>query len=131
MTDLTNFERNIIEKFVNGDHPILGELRRQLELSSVRKREMTGVGFYLYLDVPEDSLSMPSADFILDDVNANIAELRHGAGFVLYVRDGRLSMLEGFSYDEPWPDNISEYSLKYDKGAQRDWKELEHTLKKK
>jgi hypothetical protein len=128
MTNLTDFERALIEKFVDGEHPILTELQRQIEILSVRKREKTGVGFYLYLDVPEKLLNMPDIDLRLDDVIADIDELKHGAGFVLYVKDGKLDMLEGYSYDEPWPDSVSKYSVKYDKGDQRDWIELKQTL---
>ena len=29
---------------------------------------------------------------------------RQGAGFVLFIRSGRLSVLEGFTYGEDWPD---------------------------
>ena len=129
MTYLTDFERDVIEKLLDGEHPVLKELRKQLELCSVRKREMTGVGFYLRLDVPEKSSCMPSVDLKLGDVDAEIAELKHGAGFVLYIKDGRLDMLEGYSYDEPWPNNISKYTLKYDTDDQRDWDKLEQTLK--
>jgi hypothetical protein len=37
----------------------------------------------------------------------------HGAGFLLYVDGGLLSMLEGYSYEEPWPDEIREFSVSY------------------
>ena len=130
MTNLTDFEREIIEKLVDGEHPILRELQKQLKLSSVRNREKTGVGFYLYLEVPEKSPYMPSVDLKLGDVIADIAELEYGAGFLLYVSDGRLHMLEGYSYDEPWPDSISKYNVKYVNGDQRDWAKIEQTLKR-
>ena len=39
--------------------------------------------------------------------------LAHGAGFVLFIRGGRLSMLEGYTYDEPWPDQVRGFSLRY------------------
>jgi hypothetical protein len=31
----------------------------------------------------------------------------HGAGCILFVREGRLAMLEGFSYDDEWPENAA------------------------
>lgn len=37
--------------------------------------------------------------------------LRHGGGFVLFAENGILSMLEGFSYDKPWPGMIDRYEL--------------------
>ena len=45
-------------------------------------------------------------------VETTISGLRHGAGFVLFVDDGQLAMLEGFSYDGPWPQDIKEFSLR-------------------
>jgi hypothetical protein len=47
----------------------------------------------------------------LGDIGADIPGLAHGAGFVLFVRGGVISMLEGFSYDEKWPESISEFKL--------------------
>jgi hypothetical protein len=46
-------------------------------------------------------------------VNATIDGLAHGAGFVLFVRGGRIETLEGFSYDEPWPPRVERFLLAY------------------
>jgi hypothetical protein len=35
----------------------------------------------------------------------------HGVGLVLFVEEGRLALLEGFTYDDPWPDEIANYSI--------------------
>jgi hypothetical protein len=42
-------------------------------------------------------------DFHIGDVSGELEGLANGAGFVLFIRDGRLKMLEGFTFDEPWP----------------------------
>jgi hypothetical protein len=42
---------------------------------------------------------------------AEIAGLERGVSFVLFVRDGMLDFLEGFTFDEPWPDRIDDYSV--------------------
>ena len=47
----------------------------------------------------------------LDDVTVEIEGLRHGAGFVLFLGDGLLDMLEGYSYGEPWPSRVGRFSL--------------------
>jgi len=39
--------------------------------------------------------------------------LQYGAGFLIFVRDGTLKMLEGYSYSEPWPELIREFELSY------------------
>jgi hypothetical protein len=50
--------------------------------------------------------------------------LEHGAGFELLVKDGYLRMLEGYSYDEPWPDSIHTFDLYYESGSQRNEEEV-------
>ncbi|MDZ4155408.1 MAG: hypothetical protein U1E09_02545, partial [Methylococcales bacterium] len=54
------------------------------------------------------------------DVIGEIPELLSGAGFLLYIKNGVLDMLEGYSYDEPWPSSIDTFNLRYVKGEQRD-----------
>jgi hypothetical protein len=47
----------------------------------------------------------------ISDVGAEFPNLRHGAGFVLSIRDGVVTMMEGFTYDEPWPESQNEFRL--------------------
>lgn len=107
-------ERAVLGKILAGDHPVLAELRAQAARASAVSREFTGVGFYLRFDVPSDvpTLTAPR-DFAFGDVYAEIKGMKHGAGFVLFVRDGRLDQLEGFSFDEPWPEEILGFGLAY------------------
>lgn len=56
---------------------------------------------------------------------AAIGGLGHGAGFVLYVKDGRLDALEGYSYDEPWPPAIASFELQYTSERERDLERLQ------
>ena len=51
------------------------------------------------------------SDLSAMDVSARIDGMEHGAGFVLWVEDGVLETLEGFSYVEPWPDLSARYEL--------------------
>jgi hypothetical protein len=36
-----------------------------------------------------------------------------GVGIVLFVRDGKIDSLEGYTNAGPWPDNLELLSLKY------------------
>jgi hypothetical protein len=98
-----------------GDDPRLKALRRQLAGSRVRSREFTGVGFFTNLTVPPDATRAPvgAQRVTLGDVAASMNGLAHGAGFVLFITDGMLDFLEGFTYDEPWPEIIGAFSLRY------------------
>jgi len=88
-------------------------LRAQAANARLASRENTGVGFFCEFDVPAEVAAVEVPDFTIDDVNGEIQGLAHGAGFVLFIRGGRLKMLEGFSYDEPWPDQVGGFSLSY------------------
>ena len=128
MTELTDLERAVLEKFLDGGHPVLRELRRQLSGCQVVSREYTGVGFFSTLLTDAVSLRYPDMDLRLRDVIAELDGLKHGAGFVLYVARGQLNMLEAYTYDEPWPSESGNFRLAYDAGKERDLKRLQNLL---
>ena len=49
----------------------------------------------------------------LGDVIAKIPGLEHGAGFLLYVDNGSITALEGYTFEEPWPVVIDKFTLTY------------------
>lgn len=116
--EFSPLERAVLEMMTAGTHPLLCKLRTQLGALCVASREETGVGFFLYLDIDRTAYPpIEPRDFTVSDVKAEIQGLAHGAGFVLFVRDGYMTDLEGFAYDEPWPTTISEFQLQYDSGT--------------
>jgi hypothetical protein len=89
-------------------------LRDQMESASVAKRTYTGCGFFTDFAVPETCSPVPGEPrFQISGVSAVTSRLQHGIGFVLFVERGRLSMLEAFTYDEPWPTDLGEITLTY------------------
>lgn len=112
---LTPLEQAVLSKILDGDHPIFTALRKQLEKATITSREFSGVGFFTGFTYPAtaQSLSLPIENLELGDVGAEITGIQHGAGFVLFVRDGFLQTLEGYTYDEPWPENTDSFKLKY------------------
>ena len=127
MTNLISFEEKILEKLLAGDHPLLNQLRLQVGNCRVSRREFTGVGFYTYFviePIPDCSIR---TSLKFGDVIAEIDGLQHGAGFLLYVKDGMITMLEGYSYDESWPEKIVNFDLSY-VGGKRDWAKLKGIL---
>jgi hypothetical protein len=80
-------------------------LRGQMRDAIILSREMTGHGFYTIFMVSENALRLPNHQSLwTGDVCANVPSLNYGAGFHLYIKDGAVDQLEGFSYDGPWPD---------------------------
>ena len=115
MTELTDLEYAVLEKLLAGDDERLMRLRRQLETAIASKREMTGVGFFTTLEVLDPTHRLDERSVELGDVNAEISGLTHGAGFLLFIRNGLLETLEGYTYgDNRWPEKISSFRLRYD-----------------
>jgi hypothetical protein len=111
--ELTPLEREIIATLLAPDHPVTQALRQQLVGCRVASREFTGHGFFSTLLVTDGVAAAPVARkrLALGDVSANIDGLEHGAGFVLFVREGVIAVLEGFAYDELWPDGVKRFRI--------------------
>jgi hypothetical protein len=112
---LTPLEQAVMKNVLDGDHPILTALRKQLENATISSREFSGVGFFTRFSYPKtvQPLSLPVKNLEFGDVGAEIRGIQHGAGFLLFVRDGFLQTLEGYTYDEPWPKDTDTFKLKY------------------
>jgi len=127
--ELSLLEKGVLEKFLCGDFPEIIRLRLQIEKCLVVKRELTGFGFYTTFSVPGDIPQVSGANAKLGDVVGEIEGLRDGAGFLLYIVNGVIDMLEGYSFDEPWPLSVDKFQLSYRSGIERDWIALKKSLK--
>jgi len=112
MEGLNDLEQAVLDKLLSGDHPVLAALRAQAAKARFIKRECTGVGDFCHFEVPSEAPIL-KGDFEIDDVDAELEGLAHGAGFVLFIRDGRLDVLESYTYDEPWPRDVVNFKLTY------------------
>ena len=128
---LLPMERAVLAKLLEGDFPLLDMLRLQLENCKVTGREMTGCGFFLNLAVPDDMPRSIGLDTQFGDVLAVLPGLENGAGFLLYLKDGLLDMLEGYSFDEPWPISTDVFELRYNNVRLREWGDMGAILTKK
>jgi hypothetical protein len=130
MKDLTPLERAVMNKLLEGEDDILAALRRQLDVAKIIKRELTGVGFFLTFAIPDETRRIEGvSEAKLGDVHAEMNNLKNGASFVLYIRNGRLHMLEGYTYDEPWPSEIMGLKLRYNKDGTRDLEKVAALLR--
>lgn len=112
MKGLNELEQAVLDKLIAGNHPALHNLRTQANVAKMIERELTGCGFYVNFEVPVNIPAL-KGNFQICDVNGEMEGLLFGAGFVLFIRNGYLDLLEGFSYDEPWPEHIGKFTLSY------------------
>lgn len=112
MDEFTPLERAVMDKLLEGDEPESIALRAQWHAATVASRDYSGVGFFTELKVPAE-LTLPDKPprLTISGVIAFIEGIPHGAGFVVFVKDGLLDTLEGFTYDGEWPAEIGSFAL--------------------
>jgi hypothetical protein len=125
---IESLERDALQHLLQGDDPTLAILREQLKRATPKQREMSGVGFFTEFEMPDAVPRIagdPSTRF--GDVVADIEGLAHGVGFLLFVDAGKLTMLEAYTFGEPWPETVGHYNLRYLNGEGRDLTTLRQT----
>lgn len=118
MTTLLPLEGEVIGKLLNGNDSKFSTLREQLKTATVADRKNTGSGFFVDFFVPSNTPRISAnPSFEISDVVGKLNGGKLDVGFVLFVKDGALSMLEGFAYgSEEWPEQISDFQLHYTQG---------------
>ena len=109
---LTPLEKAVLEVMFDQPGELYATLRQHLAHATVTKREVSGVGFFTSFTIPSDApVRRDLADRVIQDVAADISGLEHGASFVLFVREGVLSMLEGVTSTGEWPEDTHDFRV--------------------
>ena len=97
MRPLWQIERAVLEAAAH-DYPQSSNcLKRQMELAEVSNFENTGHGFFSTIAVAADAPLLPDKS-PLDAATATVPGLEYGMGFLVFLDDGRVSLIEGYSY---------------------------------
>lgn len=97
MLHLSDLERDAIAQILAEEPEYRVMLEHQSQSVVVEKRENTGGGFFTTLSVPEATTAAGVPSPLGFNVCATIDGMAHGLGFLLFLEDGRLSLLEGYS----------------------------------
>lgn len=107
---MTNEEfENLIISDIIAQYPEYSDfLEKQYRSAKVTKRENTGHGFFTdYAITDQSSRIDDSPDLTLGKHQWNLNGLKNGSDYILWVKEGLFTCLEGFCYgEEPWPDEI-------------------------
>ena len=105
------FEKIIIEDIIQTYPEHAEKLARQYNSAIVTKRTVNSPGFYTNYEIGDKTASLgDGVDLQLGENQWNVNGLKYGSDYILWVKNGFISSLEGFSYDELWPNEITEVS---------------------
>ena len=111
---LTLLEKAVLEKMLIGNNRVFEVIKEQLASATVSKRELTGSGFFTRFALRASTKKLPKkSKFMIADVSAKIPRLKNGADFILWIENGVILSLEGFTYDEAWPKEITSFELAF------------------
>lgn len=101
------FEKIIITDIIEQYPEYKQKLQAQFEKITVQKREFSTYGFSTHyaVTVAEETLGNDK-NLQLGKCQWNINGLNYGSDYILWIKNGLISCLEGFSYNEPWPNEI-------------------------
>jgi hypothetical protein len=120
-------ENGLMTMFLSGNEPLLKDLRDQYSNSRIKLRKYTGAGFYTYFTIKQDTKPLVNRmNFEITDISATVRKVKYALGFVLFIRNGYIDWLEGYTMSlDDWPDDYSNVELFYSyPEGKRDYNEL-------
>jgi hypothetical protein len=63
----------------------------------VTERENSGAGFFTTIALADPAPQVSSPEVLGYETHAHVERMEHGLGFVLFMKDGILSLLEGYA----------------------------------
>jgi hypothetical protein len=110
--ELTSLENDIVRWLLENCED--SDVQRQLPHLLLRKRDYTGVGFFLHFSLPPDVIATPdSTGDSMPILGPEIAssQLDSGAGTVLFLTNGLIDCIEIFAYGNHFPETLGDHTL--------------------
>ena len=125
--------KNVMDKMLFGLNELLGELKEQYNGLKIVSVEETGVGFYVDFETENNTVKALDEKvflqkFQIGDVYGNVEGIIDAVGFILFVKDGFITMLEAYTNGiDSWPDD-NDIELIYDSGKERNIEALKKRI---
>lgn len=107
MEELQDFEKDIVQWYLDNYPDISANLKSQFLVAKLKQREFTsGAGVFLWLQIPDgvQSTDYPSESAQLDGPLINSSELEHGASVGLgFKGDGVIDYIEIWCHGGDYP----------------------------
>ena len=108
MAAFTELELAVLRSIFSETPDLTEGLEQQLASAQVTVRENSGGGFFTDIAVPDDVPAVSSSKVLGYETHARVDGLEHGVGFVLFMENGRLHLLEGYAHG---PENTAPLDL--------------------
>lgn len=100
---INKLESAIVMKFLECKGLELTNGRELAGTDIVSSREFTGLGFICeFVQSERLQVGRPDESYIWNKLGA-LLNSKHDSGYLVYVEDGTVVALEGFAYDDAWP----------------------------
>ena len=105
------FEKNVMDKLLEDNNQANIILRQQYNNATII-REFTGSGFFSTFKIPDSIPRLtPPTTFNLSNLLCDINGISEFGGFLLYIKNGAIFCMEGYSFENEWPIKINNYRL--------------------
>ena len=114
--DFLEFENEVMTRILNEEDITPDKrLAEQYKIAEVTDRKFTGRGFFTHYKIPDGKyrLDDDSLSTTLGNIGAKINDLKYGVGFVVFIKNGLISCLEGYTYGEDWFGEVDSYGFFY------------------
>ncbi|MDD9901016.1 MAG: hypothetical protein OXT65_08570 [Alphaproteobacteria bacterium] len=113
VSNLSKLEFEVLQALLDNEDSRISFLKEQVKGISVIKRSISDAGLLLEFRVSNDCApSIRVLDLIISGVEVTVPNLEFGIGFALFVENGLLKAMEGFTYEEAWPKSISKFRIR-------------------
>lgn len=93
----TQLEVSALRSIFSETPELAAGLERQLAAATVTERENSGAGFFTTIRVSDAPPRVNSPKVLGYETHAHVKGMEYGLGFVLFMKDGALDMLEGYA----------------------------------
>ena len=99
MRPLWPIERAVLEAAAHDYHAAADGLRQQMAAAQVTTFENTGAGFFSTVRVSPEAPRLTDNSW-LDAATGRVGSLEHGMGFLVFLENGCISLIEGYTYGD-------------------------------
>jgi hypothetical protein len=105
-SDFSELERAVLSAICEIHSADRAAIEAQLSTATLLGRENTGCGFFTYIETERRAVVAIVGERFRHGPQVKVNGLEHGLGFVLWLKEGFVSCLEGYSYGRECTEGI-------------------------